>query len=293
MSLLKVIINRIKRMIFGYRYTKYSHCHDPQLLELLEDFKNKKFNQVENKLINFKSDYRDFGISTIAELQDETLINSWINESKSDVAQITLAEFKLNQGWKYRGVGSIDTVNEEDYKNFQKCIKEAKELLLELLKKTPEFNIEKIVRLLTIYKAIDIDREEIHKIFKAGLEIAPQHIGLHIKYFQAISPKWGGTKEEIHNYMNNFLPNEPKLIEQSVLAMYYWDLIKVYDVDDKNLTKEIVSFINEIDHKGLPKDNLYRFPLYLSLQWLCSSNAENLERKYYRLAKRYWDDNCG
>ncbi len=287
----KSIFQMAKRLIKGYTYTKHEHCNDPKLLALVEDFKNHKFDKVEETLLSFSADYRDFGFNSLGEVADISIVNKWIAESPdSDIPQLVLAYHKVVQGWIIRGVGSASSVEESEMQKFKSLLHEAKDILMKIRKNKSEFDIQKDICLLTLCKAINLeDRTLIHETFQHGLTIDPKSIGLHIAYFIAVSEKWGGTREELDAYLSQ-VPNEPALLNQCIQTLYFWDLIKVYQIDDENTEKQIAEYIKEIDRKGISKDNLYRYNLYLRMYWLSSLLVEGLEDKYYNLVKPHFDD---
>ncbi len=287
----KSLFQMAKRLIKGYSYTKNEHCNDPKLLELVENFKQERFNKVEETLLSFNADYREFGFKSIGEVEDISIVEKWINQHPDNItAKLVLAYHKIAQGWIIRGVGSINSVEEENLLKFKKLLQEAKEILLNIEDNSSEFDINKNICLLTLFKAIDLeDRTIIHQTFQHGLSIDSQHIGLHIAYFTAISEKWGGTREELNTYFEQ-IPSEPALLSQCIQSMYYWDLIKIYRIDDEATESKIKDFIMQIDRQGIPKDNLYRYELYLRLYWLSSVLIDGLKDKYYQLVKPYWDD---
>lgn len=287
----KTIFKFIKTLIYGYRYTKNEHCNDPKLLAIVEDYKQEKFNKVEEALLSFSADYREFAFNSLGEVEDGKIAEKWVQQSSNnDTAHIVLSHHKVVQAWKIRGVGSVDSVNENDLKKFKSLLNEAKEILLKIKQNTSEFDINKDVCLLTLLKAIDLDnRDIIHQTFQHGLSIDPQHIGLHIAYFIAISEKWGGTQEELNAYFKQ-IPNEPPLLNQCIQSIYYWDLVRVYQIDDDETEQKIKDFIMQIDRQGIAKDNLYRYPLFLRLYWLSSVHIRGLENKYRQLVKPYWED---
>lgn len=288
----KSLFKFAKSIIKGYTYTKNEHCNDPKLLAIVEKFKQHKFKEVRDELLGFSADYREFAFKSLGEVKNTSLFESWIKEyPNDDLPQVTFAYHKVIQGWEIRGVGSVSSVSEEDLARFKSLLKEAQAILLKSKEISSEFDINKNVCLLTLFKAIDLeDRAIIHETFQHGLSINPHHIGLHIAYFIAISEKWGGTRDELNAYFEQ-VPNEPTLLGQCIQALYYWDLIKVYQVDDAETEQKIKDFIMQIDQQGgIPKDNLYRYELYLRLYWLSSVLLQGLEDKYYRLVQPYWDD---
>lgn len=285
------LFNLLKSAMGSYSYTKHEDCGDPKLIALAEDFKQRKYNEVASAMRSFSSDYRDFGFRVLGEIDDPTIIDAWISESPDDdLPQIILAYQKIIQGWLLRGSDTIDTVDPNDLLQFKSLLKEAKEILLKIKTHHSEFDINKDVCLLTLLKAIDLEsRDIIHETFEHGISIDPGHIGLHIAYFVAISEKWGGSREELSAYFTQ-IPAEPILLGQCIQSIYYWDLLKVYEIDDEETNAQIRNFILAIDQQGIPKDNMYRYELYLRLYWLSSVNLESLEDKYYHLVKPYWDD---
>ena len=287
----KSLLKFAKSIITGYTYTKNEHCNDPKLLAIVENFKQHNFNEIKDKFLDFSADYREFAFKSLGEVKDTSIVESWIKKyPDDDLPQIVLAYHKVIQGWEIRGVGSVSSVSEEDLTRFKALLKEAQAILLKSKEKSSEFDINKNVCLLTLYKVIDLeDRVIIHETFQHGLSLNPHHIGLHIAYFIAISEKWGGTRDELNTYFEQ-VPNKPTLLGQSIQALYYWDLVKVYQVDDDETEQKIKDFIMQIDQQGIPKDSLYRYELYLRLYWLSSVLLQGLEDKYYRLVKPYWDD---
>ncbi len=290
--MLKQIFKLIKNLIFGYaEHTKYEHCHDPKLLALIEDFKDCNFKKVEELITSFSSDYREFAFTSLGEVDDTSIVQKWITqEPHNEIAKLILANHKVLQGWAIRGNGTASSVSNEDMQKFKSYLNEAKDILMELKKDSTQFDINKDICLLTIFKAIDLeDRDIIHQTFEHGLSIDANHIGLHTAYFIAISEKWGGTREELDNYFAQ-IPQEPKMLAQSIMAIYYWDLIRVYQIDDDDTENEIKDFILNIGSEGVDENNLYRYQLYLHLYWLSSVLLDSFADKFYNLVKPYWDD---
>ncbi len=287
----KSLFQMAKRVVKGYSYTKNEHCNDPKLLAIVEDFKNHKFNKVEETLRGFSADYREFAFNSLGEVSDISIVEKWIQqEPNNDTAKLVLAFHKVVQGWIIRGGGSASSVDENDMQKFKKLLHEAKDILVQIKENSSEFDIEKDVCLLTLCKALNLeDRSIIHNTFNHGSSINPQHIGLHIAYFIAISEKWGGSREELNTYFEQ-IPKEPNLLGWCINSLYYWDLIRVYQIDDEQTENGIKNFIISVDGQGIPKDNLYRYRLYLQFYWLSSVLVEGLEDKYYNLVKPYFDD---
>ncbi len=243
--MIRLLFDLVKFLIRGgYKHTKNGHCGDSKLLAIIEDFKQQKFAVVKEKLLQFSDDYREFAFKSLGEIKDSSIFENWIKEAPNDdLPLVALANHKVIQGWEIRGVNKVSSVSKEDLARFKSLLEEAKEILLKSKKITSEFDINKDICLLTLFKAIDLEsRAIIHETFQHGLAINPQHIGLHIAYFVAISEKWGGSREELNAYFKE-IPNEPALLGQCVLAIYYWDLIKVYSISDSKTEENIRNFI--------------------------------------------------
>ncbi|MBS9776378.1 MAG: hypothetical protein KGV57_04750 [Fusobacterium sp.] len=284
-------LKMMKNLKQGYADNeKREHCNDPILLSLVEEFKNKNFNKVEEMLKGFSDDYKEFGFNSLGEVNNENLFKEWVDtNSENELPKLAHAYFKIVQGSIIRGIGPVSSVDDEDMEKFHKLFLEAEEILLGLEKLSKEFEIYKYIGLLTVRKINNSeDREFIHELFKKGLAIKYNHIGLHIAYFITISEKWGGTREEIDKYFEE-IPAEPELLSQCISAIYYWDLIRVYQIDDEDTENVIRKFMMDIDTSKI-ENNLYRYSLYLRVYWLSSMIQESLEDKYYNLVKDYWDD---
>ena len=111
---------------------------------------------------------------------------------------------------------------------------------------------------------------------------------MNFNYFATISPKWGGTQEELDVFFNSLGKKSP-FINNLILAQHYYD--HVYMGDDNDDDGRIKKFIEESKTLKIQEDELYKYELYLLLYWLSNNlKIKQLEAHYKALVKPYWED---
>ncbi|QJG66970.1 hypothetical protein [Mycoplasma phocoenae] len=275
-----------------YEFYEYMHCHDPELLALEKDLIHGRFDLVEQKIRNFTDDYKYFGFLTLADIENDSFINHWLQkDSENTVAKLSKAYWYLVSGKKIRGSKLAIETNEDSLRLFTEYINHAAELLNSIEFNKTDFKISYIIIKLHISKILEPEnRKRIHDLFEEGINIDPRNIGLHIAYFEAIALKWGGLQTEVDSYLENALQNKNELLEWCIKSIFYWDVISYFEYQDEQLNKGINNFIEEMIQTDIP-NNLYRYILFLNLYRLAFiTENEQLENFFYNLVKPYWDD---
>lgn len=273
------------------RFDYHPHCQDPKLLNLIELFKKKAFTEVEKTLLSFTPDYRDFGLKALGACADEATVQLWLKQDTvGDLPRLIHAHYEILTAGAIRGSGTIDTVSKKSIKLVIKHLQEAHESLKVAKLKDSAFNIDKEVALLEVYKGLNpSNREVIRDAFESGLSLDPNHVGLHINYFDAISEKWGGTKEEMDSYLAQ-MPQSPKILVQCIQAMRYFDALFFDEKTDDATKREIKKFIESVAIDTRETD-LNRFNLYASAYWICLVAFKDSKDKIYQKLKPYCTDN--
>ncbi len=256
------------------------HCYNPKLMALMSAFKSQHFEVVEKLLLNFSEDYRSYGFEMLAEMGDKDIIQTWLEQSNHEIPRILMGMRIIDEAWEIRGGGFADTVSATRGMNFHELLEKAEGILTHATNKNSSFEINRLVALLTVYKGLAFDRTAIQETFAQAVAIAPQHIGLHVQYFDAISSKWGGTEEEVTVYLNEIMPSEPQLLSNCILALYYRDLLHVSSVDDPMMLQEIRGFVTRISILDEPIENLHRATLYEYMAQIAHIKSPTLVTKY-------------
>ena len=279
------LINRVGK----YKFKMFSHLNNPKLKQLIDYFNKKQFSNVEQTLKHMNPSYRAFGFKCLGQYGDLDISEEWIiKQPDNDLAKIIKGYQLIHKAWEIRGRGTIDTVSNQNQIAFKKHLKQAEVILKDTYKSSNDFHTNIVSSLIKICKAIDVNREEVHQLFKEALQLNPNDAELHFNYFAFIAPKWGGTEDELNEYLNSLNSNSP-FIQDLILAQYYFDLEYINDYKDDDL--QIKKFIESIKDKTYPEDELYQYELYLILYWTSSNlNYKDLAAHYKALVEPFWED---
>lgn len=268
------------------------HHKQPGLQSLMTAYKKGNFDLAENILSDLPEDYRGFGLRMLSEMGSEKMTEKWLNHSDSSMAETVMAMFYINQAWLSRGDGFGDTVSDKRAIGFHERLQKAQKILSATKgsKKGSKSALEadRMAALITTFKGLSAERELIHRAFQRGVSISPHHIGLHEAYFDAISPKWGGTDEEISHYLQHILPAQPELLSDIIRAMYYRDVLHVKMVSDPDTIREIRNFVIRVSAQNLGYDDLHRVTLYEYMSDIARIESYALEERFEQL----YDECC-
>ena len=270
----------------GKKKSKFQYAFVSELMALVKSFKNKDFTAVESNFDSLDDSYRSFGINALGEIDDSSIINQWLqNEPEAPLPLLVKGAQTISKAWKIRGTGTVDSVSSADLATFKNALQEAKNTLLKAKKESNDYTNNINEKLLQLYKAIDVNREEIHSTFNESFSNNKEDIGVHINYFVAISEKWGGTKEELEAYFKK-MPNDD-LLKSIINTMLYNDQIWFYlpslSAEDKKAWKQKVRvFIKEVDQLEVDETNLFKYELYRLMATLAYNvgGLDSLGEKY-------------
>jgi len=255
--------------------SRFNYAFVPEIIALVKSYNNKDFKAVESSLdLSLNDSYKDFGINALSEVSDNSIIEEWLQQSPDNQLALTIKGAKLIvDAWEVRGNRTIDQVNPDNLVTFKKMLEESKAILLKARQETGKYSVYVNSMLLKLYKALDVDRAEIHNTFKIASEKDLDNIVLNINYYACLSEKWGGTKEEMETYYNSISKNE--ILQNILRTMSYNDQIYFevpsYSKEDKKVWKQKVkNFIKNVDSTPLDESNLHKYELYRSLAMLAA-----------------------
>ena len=281
-------IDKLIDRVGKYKFEEVNHLDNPQLKELIELFRQQNWDEIQQRFNNFGDSYRSFGFRALGQYADDDILNTWLKtQPESEFPRLIKAYRLVFQGWLHRGRGTIDTVSEKNLALFKGCLKEAIDVL-NSIDSSATYKVHKNALLLKIYRSMDTPRAEIHNCYKEVVIGNENHAELNFNYFSAISPKWGGSQEEVNTYLNS-LEHKSEFINRLITVQYYFDYVFMMDGTDDD--KNIKHFIDEMKSYVIPEDELYKFEFYLLLYWL-SNNLEykGLENHYKQLVLPYCKD---
>lgn len=278
------LINRIGR----YKFKSNAHLNDPKLKEVIEYFNKKQFSNVEQSLKSMSASQRSFAFESLGQYGDTKITDEWIKkEPNNDLPKLIKGYQLIHKAWEIRGRGTIDTVSNEKQSAFKRQLKNAEEVLISVSTNS-FYKVNSVSCLLTIYKALEANREYVHQLFEDAVKAAPNDAELHKSYMAFVSPKWGATEEEYNNYLNRINDWSP-FIQQLILAQYYFDLNYFHDYQDDE--GKIANLMAEIKASPIESDNLHRYELYKLLYWTASNLEMTQYESYYKeMALSYLED---
>lgn len=282
------LIDRIKGHTDEYKFEEFNHLHDEKLQQLISLFNEKEFKKVDQMLLDFNPSYRSFGFRSLGQYGKIEVSDEWISQEISASTPKIIKGYQLiHQAWEVRGRGSIDTVSKKNLKKFKEYLKNAKTTLLGLQPSPFETNVASC--LLKIYKASDVeDRGIIHQTYLKGNDLNTNDAELNFSFFSCISPKWGGTEDELEHYIES-LNQKDFFIRSLIFAQYYFDKVHMEGYEDSN--GDITKFIEAAKEFEVDENELYKYEFYLLLYWLSNNlELEHLEEYYKSLVQPYWKD---
>lgn len=258
-----------------YKFTSQSHLNDAKIMKVIEYFNKKDFSNIEPVLNQMDASQRSFAFYSLGQYGDLKTSDEWISQSpQNDLPKIIKGYQLIHKAWEIRGSGTIDTVSNEKLASFKRHLKQAEEVL-NSVKQSNHYKTNAVSCLLTIYKAIDCDRERARQLFWDTVKDTPNDAELHKNYMAFVSPKWGATVQEFEDYLNQ-MGNWSPFIQQMLLAQYYFDLNYFQDYQDPE--GKIESLMAEVKAAQYEDSNLHRYELYKVLYW----TASNLELKDFK-----------
>lgn len=268
-------IDNLLNLSGRYKFTSQAHLNDSKIKKVIEYFNKKEFSNIEQVLRGMHASQRSFTFESLGQYGEIKTSDEWINKSpQNDLPKLIKGYQLIHKAWEIRGRGTIDTVSNEKQVAFKRTLKNAEDILNAINLNRNDYKSNVVACFLTIYKAIDCNRELVHKLFWDTVKNAPNDAELHKNYMAFVSPKWGATVKEYEDYLNQ-MGNWSPFIQQMLLAQYYFDLNYFHDYQDPE--GKVKELMHEVKSTNYEEDNLHRYELYKVLYW----TATNLELKEF------------
>jgi len=278
----------------GNSEPEFNYALTPEIISLVESYSNKDFKTVESGFEKLNASHRSFALNALSEVPNNSLFNEWLEQSPDNQLALIIKGAKLTvDAWEVRGSDTIDKVDPDDLVTFKSMLEESRKTLVNARQKSDKFSVSANSMLLRLYKALNIDRSEIHNTFKIANKISPNNINLNINYYGCLSEKWGGTKEEMEAYYNDISDNE--ILRNILETMGYIDqfYFEVYDYSkeaEKAWIQKVRSFIKAVDTTPLDESNLHKYELFRLLAVLAEEvELDSLATKYEQKSAVYYN----
>jgi tetratricopeptide (TPR) repeat protein len=165
-----------------------------------------------------------------------SVLNEWCQKNpNSHIPWLVRGNFYIDWAWNIRGGGWAKDVSESAGLKFQEKLRLA-EKDLEYARKLNPQDPNSYCSLIQTAKGLGYDNTIEEKIFQDGINVCPWHYGLYNQRFDSITPRWGGSYEE----MMRFAEHCHELSKQYptlgiILAHAYLEIHKYNNPQNENI----------------------------------------------------------
>ena len=234
-------------------------------LIIKQQLDKKEYGQVEELLSKLDSDNLSHVVDHLSlNTKESELIKWYDSKNQSDAASLVLGVFYAHKGWWCRGHGVASEVTEEGALGFLDYESKAEGILTKI-SGNKLYVAEAHCRLIRVYMSLG-DREQMLQSFNKCVSLDPLKVWAYVHKLEAIEPKWGGSKEEVSELLNQ-LPDS-KLISDIVNMKLLGDSFTweewLADDENINVVEEAKSRIRSIDREltSSPHQSILRFMVY-------------------------------
>ena len=231
-----------------------------KLFEKLELSSQKDISKEHNLFIA----YRAFEINSKSY---SVIFDSWVLATPdSYVPYLARAYYNYHLGWFARGGKWASETKDKQFEEMKVYLdKSTKDIALSL-----ELNSKLSVSfsLLSSISLTEGSDENVVRFMRKALKISPASFYVRAAYMRAISPKWGGSIEQMLSYViesSNYLDDNPKLkYLQGFIGTYAGDskkLVKAYSVADSLYTESLShgEYYDVLFKRGKVRNKLERY----------------------------------
>lgn len=118
-----------------------------------------------------------------------------------------MGSHRIDLAWHHRGSGLASSVTEQGFKDFYKCLQEAKGFL----EKCADLDPKKVgawSELITVGMGLDFSSAEIRVYFDKAVSVNPNYREAYYRMQNALLPKWGGSIPELNMFWNEMLTRD-------------------------------------------------------------------------------------
>ncbi len=203
------------------------------ILSLREMLRNKEFEKLNTTLLKYEKLYEEdvsneeimfdaYSAFAINDTSYEALLNEWVKKyPENHQPYLIRAYFFHKNGWLSRGSAWAKDTSEEQFglmgEYFLKALNDLEKALLIKQDHAVSYSL-----LINVYKSLG-NSDAVWGIAKKGLGIAPYSFRIRVSYLQAVTPRWGGSYEEMERFSNEaqeYFSKNPRLTALRGYAYY-------------------------------------------------------------------------
>lgn len=202
-----------------------------QEFDQLNDEVEKLLNAFRGKQINeFELDAHLDAFTRLIPVASGALDN-WVAHSPDlAIPYYARARFRLHAAWDVRGNNYVSNTSKsamDGFINLRKAAVQDIEKALELATELPSITALAI----DIYMTSTNDRDKLEAVFERAQKETPNSLLVHSRYFYSKTPRWGGSDEQLKEFVEHSSRVSPTLM--SLKALYLGEEARQLNIDKK------------------------------------------------------------
>jgi hypothetical protein len=191
-------------------YSQYLAKFDPYVFfpeaeEIIELLKKSEFKKFEERYFELESSKKAEILGLITDV-DVEILSSWYKQNIGYLAKLFLGLKFVNMAWQARSGVLFHKLDDFQIEGFLDYLNKAREILLEAKALQPS-DVFIYAQLIRIEMGQGVEREVIEDLFKQGYSFEPNNVMLLSCMVRALTPKWGGSREELLNFVSLYTNN--------------------------------------------------------------------------------------
>ena len=118
-----------------------------------------------------------------------------------------IGSHRIDLAWHHRGSGWASSVTEQGFKDFYKCLQEAKGFLEKCVDLDPK-KAAAWSDLITVGLGLDFTKAQIKAYFDKAVSVNPNYLDAYYSMQNTLLPKWGGSIPELNMFWNDILTRD-------------------------------------------------------------------------------------
>ena len=182
---------------------------------LRELLRNRDFNKLNARLAHYQEAYENdvsteddlvaaYNAFSIDDPYFEELLNAWVKGFPKDYQPyLARASYFYNLGWKSRGGKWANETSDEQVEGMKRHFSKARQDIAKSLEIRQDLLVPYYL-LINIYKTSGTAGVEVKAILNKSLEKCPASFRVKSAYLLSITPRWGGSYEDMERSANEF-----------------------------------------------------------------------------------------
>jgi len=155
--------------------------------------------------------------SGMTEMESE--FDGWIAASpKSYAARLARGIYFVEEAWRKRGIRMGNLTSDEQTAGFRRYLKKSREELTASLSLYAR-PVDSYRYLIRVAKGLDGDARS---LLDEALRLDPRAVEARLEYLDTITPRWGGSKEEMTRFLNESKQSQMTEAGKTQVAGRYW-----------------------------------------------------------------------